>query len=85
MKYLSEDGKIFNTEKECCEHENGLKNAGKEWKQMYDRFNIIYSEFCEIVKDYGEKYGFKEQVSYPEIDDFMNNLKRPRFFGMAEE
>lgn len=34
MKYLSEDGKVFSTEKEYCEHEKGLEGARKEWKQV---------------------------------------------------
>lgn len=85
MKFLSEDGKLFNTEKECCEHEKNLESAGKEWKQMYDKFYIIYSEFCEIVKEYGGKYEFKKPVSYPEIDDFMNNLKCPKYVGMVTD
>lgn len=25
MRYISDDGKVFNTEYECCEYENNLK------------------------------------------------------------
>lgn len=25
MRYISDDGKVFNTEQECCEHEQKVK------------------------------------------------------------
>ena len=29
MRYISDDGKVFNTEQECCEHEQQIKKRKK--------------------------------------------------------
>lgn len=78
MRFLSEDGKVFNTEEECCAHEKGLlENDLKEWEQMYNKMYKIYSDFCKNMKEYQGMYGFKEPFRYPTIDEFMSNLRTP--------
>lgn len=78
MRFLSDDGRVFNTEKECSNYEKQLENAEKEWQQMYQKVYRIYNEFCKTVNEYGEIYGFKEPVHYPRIEEFMDNLKIPK-------
>jgi len=69
MRYISEiDNKVFNTERECLEHENAVKKSReeelkrKEKLQMerQSRLDEIYKKdeelrklICEYKKDYG--------------------------------
>ena len=68
MKYLSEDGKVFNTEQECCEYERQVENqkAKKEHleKERKDKLNAInqkYEELNNLLSEYEEKYGVRKR------------------------
>ena len=66
-------------------------NMKKDWKAQekngnkYDRVYATYKEFCRIMDEYRDGYGFIEPLSYPDVDTFMSNLKCPRFLGVAEK
>lgn len=68
MRYISDDGKIFNTEQECCEHEQQIRKAEeteriKKEKLEYERKNMLNQicqkrkELMELTKNYENKFG----------------------------
>ena len=68
MRYLSNDGKVFNTEQECCEHEQHVKSqrAKKEQleKERQDRLNAInkkYEELQNLLSEYERDYGVRQR------------------------
>lgn len=49
MRYISDDGKVFNTEQECCEYERGIEvekvkreKLEKERQSRLDTINKRY-------------------------------------------
>lgn len=68
MRYISDDGKVFNTEQECLLHENIEKRrvederirkekVEKERKTKLDIINQRYNELQKLVYEYGKEYG----------------------------
>jgi len=52
MRYISDDGKIFNTKQECLEHENYEKKRLEEEKLEKERYEREKKEELElIIKD----------------------------------
>lgn len=75
MKYISEDGKVFNTEQEYLEYENNEKRRieqeriQKEMleKERNNRLNIInqkYKELQKLVYEYGKDYGAEQEIYF---------------------
>lgn len=83
MRYISEDGKVFNTEGECLDHEHELKEAevqkAKLAKEKDDRLKAIYEkqskieeaekELTQMQKSYLEDYC---DVKVGELGDFFD-------------
>lgn len=64
MRYISDDGKVFNTEQECCEYEQQIENdrLRKEKLEMerQNRLDIIdkkYEELQNLLSEYEKDYG----------------------------
>lgn len=68
MRYISDDGKIFNTEHECCGYEQKIKKAKedekiKEEKLEFERKNMMNQicqkrkELIDLTKTYESKFG----------------------------
>ena len=52
MRYLSEDGKVFNTIEECKEHETKQNKQEKErrWKEVEKarkNYVVLFNKYCE--------------------------------------
>ena len=67
MRYISDDGKVFNTEQECCEYEQHVKNerVKKERleKERQDRLSAInkkYEELQDLLSEYEKDYGVRQ-------------------------
>lgn len=68
MKYVSDDGKVFNTEQECCKYEqkiedNRLKKEKLEMERL-DRLNDIdkkYEELQKLISEYEKDYGVRQR------------------------
>ena len=85
MRYISEDGKVFNTEMECLDHEKVLKaeedkknKAAKEkeerYKALVDKQNKIIAEekeFAAMQKSYLEDYGDTKVVALGDLLDVL--------------
>ncbi len=75
MRYISEDGKVFNTEQECLEHENNerrrienerIKREMLE-KERQNRLNVInqkYKELQKLVYEYGDDYEVEHEIYF---------------------
>ena len=74
MRYLSDDGNVFNTLEECQEHETCQKQQvekaekkEQERKALEKKISEKYAELAELEKEYSEKYlhdGFDDILSY---------------------
>lgn len=87
MRYISDDGKVFNTEQECCEYENLQKKRLEEEKlkkeklemERKDRLNVInkkYEELQRLVSEYGRDYGTNREVYFSPFNEIVNMLCR---------
>lgn len=68
MKYISNDGKVFNTEQECCEHEQKIeKNRIRKEQLEMDRLNRLdkinkkYEELQNLLSEYEKDYGVRQR------------------------
>ncbi len=73
MRYLSDDGKVFNTEQDCCEHEQKEK-ANKEQREKLQKIKNTYEELEKLVLEYGELYGFQREVYFVPSCSFIDAL-----------
>ena len=68
MKYISDDGKVFNTEQECCEYEQQVENQRAKREQLekerQNRLNAInkkYEEFQKLLSEYEKDYCVRQR------------------------
>ena len=68
MKYISEDGKVFNTEQKCCEHEQQIeKNRLRKEKLEMERQNRLdsinkkYEELQNLLSEYERDYSVRQR------------------------
>ena len=67
MKYISDDGKVFNTEQECCEYERRIEKQEIERekieKDRKDRLAVInkkYDELQNLLTEFEKYYGVRQ-------------------------
>ena len=68
MRYISNDGKVFNTEQECCEHErhiekqkNEREKLEKERKDRLAAINKKYEDLQNLLFEFEKDYGIKQR------------------------
>ena len=68
MKYISDDGKVFNTEQECCEYEQQVENKRAKREQLekerQDRLCAInkkYEELQNMLSEYEKDYSVRQR------------------------
>lgn len=87
MRYISDDGKVFNIEQECLEHENSEVRRVEEERIKKEQFEAerrkllkevqdLYSTLKGKVQEYDKKYGFHQKVYFTPLYDIMNMLYR---------
>lgn len=66
MRYISDDGKVFNTEEECCEYEQKnekerlrKEQLEKERQNRLETINKKYEELQELISGYKRDYETK--------------------------
>ena len=85
MRYISDDGKVFNTEQDCLEHENSEKKRIEEERIKKEQFEIerkkllkevndLYNTLEEKVDEYEKKYGSRQKVYFTPFYDIMDML-----------
>lgn len=64
MRYIRDDGKAFNTEQECCEHEQKIEaeraKRNKLEMERQNRLNSInkkYKDLQKAISEYRKDYG----------------------------
>ena len=68
MRYISDDGKVFNTQQECFEYEQQIeKNRLKKEKLEVERQNRLnsiskkYEELQNMLSEYVKDYGVRQK------------------------
>lgn len=85
MRYISDDGKVFNTEYECCEHENEIRVEREEElkrkeklemdrQNRLDNINKKYEELQDLLLEYEKDYGVRQNPYFALIYELMNML-----------
>lgn len=77
MKYVSDDGKVFSTEKECTDYEKAIKlqqkikDANKE--ANYKKLEEVLSTYNDLLEE-GDKLADQAEEYYEKADDLLNHL-----------
>lgn len=81
MRYISDDGKIFNTEQECCEYEQQIRqkkeNQEKFEAERKNKLNVInkeYNELQELISEFEKEYGVRQKLYFAPFYELMNML-----------
>lgn len=68
MRYISEDGKVFNIEQEWCEYEQLIESKRYKREQLekerQDRLSVInkkYEELNTLFFEYKKDYGIRQR------------------------
>lgn len=77
MKYISEDGKVFNTEQECCEYEQKVEKERikrekleMERQNRLDSINRKYEDLQKEMSEYEKTYNVSLIFHKPLINLF---------------
>lgn len=87
MRYISDDGKVFNTEEECLDHENSEKKRVEEERIKKEQFETerkellkevkgLYGALEQKVQEYEVKYGLGKKVYFAPFYDILSMLCR---------
>lgn len=76
MRYLSDDGKVFNTEQDCCEHEQKVtkEKVNREQREKLQKIKSTYEELEKLVSEYGQLYGFQKELYFAPSCSFIDAL-----------
>lgn len=81
MRYISDDGKVFNTEQECYEYEQKFEKEQarkeqlkKERQNRLDDINKKYKELQKLVSDYDEDYSVEHELYFRPIYELLDVL-----------
>lgn len=76
MRYLSDDGKVFNTEQDCCEHEQKVKKerVSREQREKLQKIKSTYEELEKLVFEYGQLYGNQKELYFVPSCSFIDAL-----------
>lgn len=68
MRYISDDGKVFKTEQECCEYEQRIEaekvkreKLEKERQSILNTINKKYEELQDLLSKYEKDYGVRQK------------------------
>ena len=87
MRYISDDGKVFNTEQECCEYESRIRREREEElkrkeklemerQNRLDAINKKYEELQKFISDYRKDYGVRLEGYFTPFQELVNMLYR---------
>lgn len=78
MRYVSDDGKIFNTEHECLRYEQKIEQQKEklrvEKQNKLDLINKKYEELQKLLSDFEKDYGVRHKPYFAPIYELMNML-----------
>lgn len=83
MRYISDDGKVFNTEQECCEHEQKIEveraKRNKLEMERQNRLNSInkkYEDLQKAISEYRKDYGARLEGYFSPFQELVDMLCR---------
>lgn len=83
MRYISDDGKVFNTEQECCEYEQKIEServkkekSEKERKDRLATINKKYEELQNLLSEFEKDYGTRLEGYFIPFQELLNMLCR---------
>lgn len=83
MRYISDDNKVFNTEQECCEYENQIRqnkeNEEKLRAEKQKKLNIInrkYEELQNLLSEFEKDYGVRQRPYVAPFYEILDMLCR---------
>lgn len=76
MRYLSDDGKLFDTEQDCCEYEQKVKKerVNREQQEKLQKIKSTYEELEKLVFEYGQLYGIQKELYFVPTCSFIDAL-----------
>lgn len=81
MKYISDNGKVFNTERECCEYEQRVENQRvnneqkeRERKDRLATINKKYEELLNLLSEFEKDYGVRQRPYVAPFYEIMDML-----------
>lgn len=81
MRYISDDGKVFNTEQECCNYEQKLEDQRikkeqleKERENRLNDINKKYKELQELISEFEKDYSVKQKPYFAPIYELLDML-----------
>ena len=83
MRYVSDDGKVFNTEQECYEHEQKIEaervkrdKLKMERQNRLDSINKKYEDLQKEISEYRKDYGTRLEGYFTPFQELVNMLCR---------
>lgn len=81
MRYISDDNKVFNTEQECCEHEQKMRD-GKAMKEKLEKerqkriceINKKYEELQKLISEFEKDFMVRQKPYFAPVHELMNLL-----------
>lgn len=76
MRYLSDDGKVFNTEQDCHEHEQKVRKerVDREQREKLQKIKSTYEELERLVSEYGQLHGVHKELYFMPSCSFIDAL-----------
>lgn len=81
MRYISDNGKVFNTEQECCEYEQKIEaervkrdKLEMERQNRLDSINKKYEDLQEEISEYRKDYGTRLEGYFTPFQELVNML-----------
>ena len=81
MRYISDDNKVFNTEQECCDHEQKMRD-GKAMKEKLEKerqkriceINKKYEELQKLISEFEKDFVVRQKPYFAPVCELMNML-----------
>ena len=81
MRYISDDNKVFNTEQECCEHEQKMRGS-KAMKEKLEKdrqrriceINKKYEELQKLISEFEKDFIVRQKPYFAPVNELMNML-----------
>lgn len=81
MRYISDDNKVFNTEQECCEHEQKMRDSKamkerleEERRKRVGEINKKYEELQKLISEFEKDFVVRQKPYFAPVYELMNML-----------
>jgi len=81
VRYISDDNKVFNTEQECCEHEQKMRDSKamkerleEERRRRICEINKKYEELQKLISEFEKDFVVRQKPYFAPVYELMNML-----------